>query len=333
SLQHIRYLDSRSEPVSPLPLALVRTSIPYESFSLLNLKDVIHSVISPKPSRKSVDLLFDEFNRMAIAYLRVKERGGRLATHVFGITIEDLAVDCIAELFERDKQETFVRLKEYYSKVEPQHIDEDELRGKSRQLVFSEVSNHLFRCYADADPNLHKLIRNLKDVKPSPRVSVRKMSDKWWVWFGNEENNASSLPLMPPEILEFHIAPLIAANSNLRILLDNLADVFDDQAIYRRAYPLVGFAQVLLSAFVRLDEGEPNDSDDLHSLRQDDIKRVIAESVQCVKSDKHSKYVGKGRWTKKRIPHTLWLSPTFLNANIVETATRMNRCLHGYRRG
>jgi hypothetical protein len=259
----------------------------------VNLKDVILSVVSSKPLPKNVKSLFDEFNRMALAYLRKKEREGKLATHLFGISLEDLALDCIAELFGQNERGEFVRLKQYFGRLDLRGLDDGDLMSELRRLVFSEVSNQIFCRLSEADPNLHKLIRNLKDMKPTASASVEKVNESWTVRLGDEQT--ASLPLMPPEILECHLTPIVAATDNLREILHALAEVFADQRIYRREYPLVGFAHVLVSAFSLLKNEGSSEIPCLHSLSEAEIKRCICESILVVKSEKHKTYVGKGK--------------------------------------
>ncbi|MBX2990103.1 MAG: hypothetical protein KF749_02935 [Bacteroidetes bacterium] len=240
-------------------------------------------------------MVFEEFHKIAIAYLYTKQKSGRLAGFLLHLSLEDFAVDCIAELFERDKENKFTRLVDYYSQFSIAAMDETALYGITRRLVFSEVSNRIFKAYGESDPNLRKLIRNLKDTKSSSRASVKLVNDKWWVCFGDANPSAFTLPLIPPELLEVYLVPLVSANRNLRVLLNDLTKQLADQACYSRAFPLVGFAQILLSAFESLGEMSSIASEDDRSFEQQELRTFLEECIATVKFDKKQSYVGKNK--------------------------------------
>lgn len=232
---------------------------------------------------------------MAVAYLYAKRRSGRLATFLIHLSLEDFGVDCIAELFERNAESRFTRLLAYYSRFSIADMDEIEIYSITRRLVFSEVSNRIFKAYGEGDPNLRKLIRNLKDTKPSRSVSVRSVNDKWWVCFSGADPSAVALPLMPLELLEMYMAPLVSATRNLPVLLDSLANQLADQGCYTRAFPLVGFAQILLSTFESLDATSPVVPDGVESIGEHDLRTLLKECIATVRSDKRQSYVGKNK--------------------------------------
>ncbi|MDX1439483.1 MAG: hypothetical protein R3284_06225, partial [Rubricoccaceae bacterium] len=67
-----------------------------------SLTAVLDDVLQENPSVKATRLLIDKCHLLAIAYLRRRSHAGRLDPSLFGVTLEDLALDCVAELFRRD---------------------------------------------------------------------------------------------------------------------------------------------------------------------------------------------------------------------------------------
>jgi hypothetical protein len=58
-------------------------------------------------------------------------------------------------------------LQKYYASLNYATLDEDQLLGISRRLVFSKVTQDLYRQYHELDPALHRIIRSMKDAATS----------------------------------------------------------------------------------------------------------------------------------------------------------------------
>jgi hypothetical protein len=260
------------------------------------LSEIIRSVISENPSRAAVRELVLLFHRIAIAYLQKKSRAGSLDPAIFGIPLEDVAFDCIAGLFRRDANGVFVILTKYYSTADLGVTGESGVLGLSRRLVFSRVNQELYRQYVEVDPSLHKLIRVLKETKPSELFSVQSLNDEWWILFARDDNDL--LTLMPPEILEGHLTQSLCSTSDIREILEASAHMFERQTLHKRAYPVVGFALVLRSAFVRVGYGSEEAEIADPALSREEISKQIAMTLFSVKKRMRNAYVGKGKVTE-----------------------------------
>ncbi|MEX0721402.1 MAG: hypothetical protein WD059_12090 [Balneolaceae bacterium] len=74
--------------------------------------------------------------------------------------IDDLALDCIADLFGREG-DCLTEIESYFPKEQLSELKESEVAIKLRRLVFSKVNEGLFRNYRSFDPSLSKIIRNI----------------------------------------------------------------------------------------------------------------------------------------------------------------------------
>ncbi len=101
--------------------------------------------------------------QLALVRLRQLMNSGRLHLHSFGIPVEGVAFDCIAELFQRDEEGRFVDIADYFSGDRSMDLmDEDEARHHFRVLVFRKLQDGISRLYRENDPILSRLIRNIK---------------------------------------------------------------------------------------------------------------------------------------------------------------------------
>ena len=274
-------------------------------------RDVLETVLGRRPTRSAVRRVVDRCHRMACAYLRQQQASGALREDVLGEEVEDLAMDAIAELFERDERGRFPELRRYFSDRDlegrsPEAVDDD-----LRRLVVGAVTDWLFEAYRAADRSLSNLIRNLKRViDDRADVSLRRRGRTLWVEIesapvgaGTGEGATSVGRSMPMDMLEAHLTGAVADNPSTSDLLDIVVETLHAHPEYRSAYPLTRLAQVLRAARVRVqavtDHDPPVDVPDAPLLQEDEIEEAIEESLVAVRKEKHATYVESGKIDEK----------------------------------
>lgn len=262
----------------------------------MRMREVISSVVSDCPSQSAVRDLIALFHKFAIVYLRKKASSGSLNPGLFGIPLEDVAFDCITELFCRDARGAFVELQTYYINLNYSSLSDDELMALSRRLVFSKITQDLYRQYRELDPGLHKIIRNLKDAAASDStISLETRSSVTWLHFCAGFPEEVHRPVMPAEILEAFISPVVSQSANTKVILTALRNVFTEQSTYRRSYPLFGLAHSVRAVFSRLRDISAEVQRDCQELGEDDVARQISETIAAVKTSMRPSYVEKGK--------------------------------------
>jgi hypothetical protein len=111
------------------------------------LKPILASILSNTPSQLCVRDFANLCHQIALIYLRKKARGNRLNPTGFGMPLEDLAFECIADLFQRNEQGAFIKLADYFNAVAWENKHEDELLGATRRVVFIELNKAPIRGY------------------------------------------------------------------------------------------------------------------------------------------------------------------------------------------
>jgi hypothetical protein len=259
----------------------------------MHLKPTLSALLSNAPSQPCVKDFANLCHRIALMYLRKKARSSRLNPADFGVSLEDLAWECIADLFQRNEQGVFVKLAGYFGAVAWENKSEDDLLGATRRLVFSHVNQALCRIYFETDPSLGKLIRNLKlAVKASSCFSLVQRESLAWICLAPENAAAAALPVMPPEFLEARLAASLRGEADVKQVLHLLAEIVDEQSLYRKSYPLTGLALIIRSAFTRLNCAvEENNGHD--EFMPDEIEKMIHANVEAVKASMRPAYVEK----------------------------------------
>jgi len=114
--------------------------------------------------------------KAALSYLRYQELSGKRIALVRQDReeLEDLAVDCVAELFMRDENGAFVQLRKYFGqKLEELGDNDAEMMLQVRRLVVKKTKQELSRIFRERDPEGAKVVRNIK-------VAVRNSKELTW---------------------------------------------------------------------------------------------------------------------------------------------------------
>nr|BDD47193.1 hypothetical protein 4 [Balneolaceae bacterium] len=185
---------------------------------------------------------------IALVYLKSKVASGNYYLNEVNDSLEDLAWDCIADLFERDEQGNFVELETYFNDIDAQALSEEELKIKTRRLVFSKVNDGLFRIFGNYDSSLSKIIRNLKNAASQLDLLVRRIDTTNHVVF--QADPADSKPLMPQEFIEIKLCHRLSAKMNMVEVMKEIKIIFNNQELYRNTYPLVELARIIRRTYV-----------------------------------------------------------------------------------
>lgn len=263
----------------------------------MTLKATLSQIFSAHPNHQAVNNLVQICFRIALAYLHHRLRRGSLVDNQFGISNEDLALDCIAELYQRDEQNAFVVLALYFNNCNWETMSEAELKIALRRLVFSKVNEGLFRNYREEDPNLAKIIRNIKEAtKQDKRVSLVKSKEASWLVIGDKNTAVNNLPLAPAEILEAHMLSVLCHTSNTYRAVSAFADFAKAHPHYCNGYPLSGFAQILRASF--MGAVVPTEDIEESSYAPIEVEQAIQQAITHVRSTLYDTYVRGGKLSR-----------------------------------
>jgi hypothetical protein len=245
-------------------------------------------------SYPEMELIVRSFHALALAYIGRKVSAGRLETSRLGVSLDDLAVDCIADLFTRDDQGRFSVLQSYFSGADLRSMPESELLGLSRRLVFSAVNQQLFRIYGSYDPGFRKLLRNLKGAAHrAPGIQLVEHQGDTWVLFSANGAHGDGRPVIPPEYLEALLAQHISVRSSSGDMLRAVGLALSENPPYARGYPFIGLASVLRQMLARMEVVDEPEHDDAVSVAE--IDRVLGDVLPGVLSEIGVRYIREGK--------------------------------------
>ena len=262
----------------------------------MKIKKIISSTLSDQPDRAAVNELVDECYRLALAYLQKKARSGYLLPHLFGLTLEDLALDCFADLFQRNEDGSFKLLKQYFRTIEWEEMNDQDVYIVLRRLIFSKVNEGLFRRYREADPTLAKIIRNIKDaVKADDDLYLTRYNGSSWLVVGRDEPEINNRPIAPVEVIEAHLIAYLCRSASSHELVSSFVGFIKEQPYYCNGYPVTGFAQAIRAAYVHVGETSAGVEEPEQVLRREEVEQAIHHATQKVQKVMHDSYVKKGK--------------------------------------
>lgn len=264
----------------------------------MDIRDTVTSMLGSSPDGMAVRRFVEETHRLAHAYLRQRARVGALEARRFGLSLEDLALDCVADLFQRDEDGRFVQLVEYFESANWQSKDLVGLRIALRRLVFSKVNEGLFRRHRGHDPELARIIRNVKNaVKSAEGLSLVRRGKALWMVVGDPALLGERPPL-PFETVEAHLVPRLNGTCHTPELVALFEELVGAWPGYDAGYPVSRFAMAVRSASMRLAmipevESPPTFGDAV--LTSEMVEHVIEETIEQVGEAMFDTYVASGK--------------------------------------
>lgn len=285
------------------------------------LSNLIRNICAGTYCQSELIQLINLTQKISLGYLKYQEvtgkriSGERLETEV---ELDDLAIDCIAELFSRDNDNQFVQLKRYF---EPKFEEDPDISDADvlilvRRLVVRKTKQELSRIFRERDPEGAKIVRNIKvAIRSSEKLHVFKDMGKEFVFYTNghkiDQENVDiddaelaqylrrTNPPIPEDVLQSRFIDVYQPNDSVSSAIGKLLETVYKQQDYQNYLSMdivVKFLRkVKFEAYkekVKSDEHVPTPADHLESKEIEDYIGVVME-LMWEKIDKQYLRTGK----------------------------------------
>ena len=212
-----------------------------------------------------------------------------------GLSVSDLAMDCIADLFQQSEQGGFIQLSAFFGSLPLENCSDEETLIHLRRLVFSKTYNGLFRLYNEADPTLGKILRNIKIAIQSLGhfESCTEVGEP-----AIKPVACDPLPHLPPpdrDMLERYLSPYIRSNETVPTMLAKLSLYLREQRLHRRVIPLIDVAVVFRSLYSRPCLLPASFEDVSGELLRNDVERTLQIVSGQARAAAENAYVDTGK--------------------------------------
>lgn len=259
----------------------------------MELKKIILSVTTDSPNPRSVNEFIFICRKLALVQLRRKAQSGRLHPELFHSSLDDCAVDSIADLFRQDDSGTFIQIRAYFGSLSIDTISEKDLLSHLRRLVFARVNQSVFRMYNEADPSLGKILRNLKFAVQGLQnfQEVERFGEPCIVPSACE--TLEHLPEVDLQELEKQLRYHANGAEHIPALLAKLSVYLRGQEEHSRIIPLMMAAMVFRSLYYDVPDVREITMEDHFAVR--DASAILHDVCRRVMDEAELMYVGKNK--------------------------------------
>lgn len=232
-------------------------------------------------------------SHIAEAYLLTKSSKNQKLLSFINVSMEDLAIDAIADLFESESGHLvkFERWMNKFASMQSNSAWFIELR----RMVCTQVSDYLFQMYRTMDPSISKIIRNLK------RSVNQEMSSKLALC----DNNTSvcllssknfKTRLLEQHVLTIHLNPVLRYTTNtpdfLKILY-HLLQNFEPESVRISIRDLV---YLIIQLQLNLNDIENvSKAEECDPFEKALIEEVLNKSISQAKQQFYTTYVSTAK--------------------------------------
>jgi len=285
-----------------------------------NLTQLVRSICSGTHCQSQLVQFINLAQKISLSYLKYQEvtgkriSGERVDTE---IELEDLAIDCIAELFCTDEEGQFPQLKRYYEPklAEMSEVTDQDVLILTRRLVVRKTKQELSRIFRERDPEGAKIVRNIKvAIRSSEKLHLFREMGKEFVFYKNglrlDADNAfdaekyrkylrKTKPPIPDDQLNNGFLDLYQPNDSVALSINKLLSFIHTMNGYQNYVPLEKIVKLIRGVKfhdfrerMRDDENVPTPLDHLESKEIEGYIRVV---IELVESKIDSQYLRTGK--------------------------------------
>jgi len=263
--------------------------------------------------------------KISLSYLKYQEvlgkriSGERLDTEV---ELDDLALDCIAELFSRNEDGQFEQLKRYYEPKfeENPDITEPEVMVLTRRLIVKKTKQELSRIFRERDPEGAKIVRNIKvAIRNCDKLYVFNELGKDYIFYTNGYTieskdvqwNTRLLKYLrkgaspiPEDVLQSHFLDVYNPNDSMATMVRKLLQSIHSLEDYQNYVPLDSIVKLMrnmkMDSFRERMAEEESVQTPLDHLESKEIESYIDVVMEIVWGKIESQYLRTGKLDNNR---------------------------------
>lgn len=206
----------------------------------VHIPPLLRKVLSGTASLSDINKLVRYAHHFALTRLKQLLASGKLYLQSFPLSLESTALDCIAELFERDSEGVFIELEHFFC-VE-HHLNElsdDDLIAYFRSLIFTKLHDGIFSLYRENDPVLSKILRNVKSAVQKSNCFVITQVLGMSVIAYRAKEDRKHLPEIPLEKIEQYFNRNVSKANNVQPYLRVIEQMLNDEKEYSTTLSLI----------------------------------------------------------------------------------------------
>ncbi len=258
------------------------------------IKPLLQAILSGGYTPPDVHEFVQLCYTLALPLIRKKIILGKLSFETLGMKEADVVYDCLADLFRRNEQNTFVKIESFFQGEGINLVTcfDEELVTALRRLVFLKVNNNIIRLYSESDPTLGKVLRNIKLAVQKEKLfdEVHRFGETYLLPRGSELFPCSQP--WPSDVLEQRFSRVVLVHDTLLTMLTKLRNLLMGQNEFQRAVPLVPVALMVKKVYAIGWEGDQEIAPSVEGqLEQNDLIDGTERVCKAVEQRMYKSYV------------------------------------------
>ncbi len=212
-----------------------------------DLRGLLQALLSDEAGENDVARLVQLSRTIIESYLYSSRSSLKILCDKQGLTLTDLAYDCLGEAFMRDSRNSFVCIRNFAGSltVDLCSIPEHELFLAFKGLLLRIAERHLARLFAQSDPAGAKIHRNLRDCLKISRALTLEKDFRGLVLRPKDYDSLDHLPPYPSDKLDREIQEFFNPSDSVSQFLSRLKEILVGQSEFRRSVPILEIVRIL----------------------------------------------------------------------------------------
>jgi hypothetical protein len=259
----------------------------------MEIRPIINDILKGNPSLNSVNELIFICRKIALVHLRRKAVTGRLHPDICTIPLDDLATDCIADLFQQDDDGNMVQLKSYFEGLSLENISDEVILTHLRRLICGRVNQSIFRIYNEMDPSLGKILRNMKLAIQALHnfEIIDRFGDNCII--PSKCETLEHLPVLDHDDLERQLRRTANGSESVPELMAILSRYLREQTYSSRIVSLMTVALIFRSIYSNQIDRNAGETYIEDQFIVGDTSSIIHEVCRRMRSETETKYIKK----------------------------------------
>jgi hypothetical protein len=296
--------------LSPLQIAIMPTAClpqpnPKTFMALLEakLRVWISGVLLGSISTPDLTQFVQFSRRLITAYISAFRGSTTILAEKLGITMIDLAYDCIAEAFARNQEGRFFHLERFVESLTLpiNEISMPALLAAYRVFLSRFADAQIGRLYAVADPTGARISRNIRECIKWKGGLDLKRDFRGWLIFTTNDPDEDHLPPLPLEELKKSLAVHARIGDDVPRLMESLAIALKTNKRYRRSIPLRDVVQIFREYYELSEVGKQEGDSKLpfESLTSEEIDGLRHSVEGALKEKLFVTYVARKKLARE----------------------------------
>lgn len=247
---------------------------------------ILLSLKSNQISRVEINHLIELAESYAFTYLKFRYKNLHKTLLAEDVTLNEIAIDAIAPLFERDEHGVFVKIKDAFEKWQPPIETEEKAQFFLNRLVSKSLEKYVSELLRDNDPFFSKILDSVNYQIEKQGFKKKQILGTTYII---ESSGSQKIGCMPDA--EFILTLPVELFKNMSNMLPNIIAYLKKQTEKEPVIPL----NALINKLKRIKSNNFNFTDNVEFGNELTVESIIEHALNESYRKLNESYLSKGK--------------------------------------